>query len=118
MKLIDILNKIADGTLKDGSIMKYKGDLYEYNKAENKILEKDGERFSDNDFIEDCLNDEVELLIRQEEIAVKTEENTAEEFEEIEELDIYDVCDGITIQANREKINELIRVVNKLIKEE
>lgn len=96
MKLIDILNKIANGELKEGTrVILGKNDSYEY-------------KGIDDWFMVQCkyLNNEVELIEPQE-----TTDNA-----KIEELDIRNV-DNDTIWDVAEKIqhklNEVIRYINK-----
>ncbi len=110
MKIIDILNKKANGTLEDGFKFKYGNEVYIYNKQDDKIKTDyentlGGERCLDED-----LNDEIEVI---------------EENKEIEELN--DTCSDVENMLNtdidyynnltRNKINELVRAVNKLTKE-
>lgn len=118
MKLIDALNKIANGTLEDGTIIEHDETYYKYNKEDNSLKDEDGYFLSANIFVEKKLNDEVKIFQEKEEIIAKTEENIVEEFEEIEELTRYagdhiDLYDKSDIGENRAKINELVRVVNE-----
>ena len=39
MKIIDLLNKIADETLEDGFKFKYRGRVYTYNKNTDEIID-------------------------------------------------------------------------------
>lgn len=97
MKIIDILNKMANGTLEDGFKFKWYGLIYTFNKKSG-FRDRQGNTLSENAFIECCLNDEVEVI---------------EKTKEIEEID-EDICMTTDVL---EKINELVRAVNKLNKE-
>lgn len=118
MKIIDIINKIANGTLEDGFKFKYDSDTYRYNKEKNEIrsIEYD-DRLVDYYKIEIILNNEVEVI---------------EENKRIEELswavylklkkghyNIENILNGIRedLKEHRDKINELVRAVNKINKE-
>lgn len=102
IKVIELLNKIANEEEIPRHI-KYEYYQYDWSDNANDYICEDagGERLSmfDDGYI--CilcnsLNNEVEIL----------EDNT----EEIEELPDY----NYSIKGNRDKINELVRVVNKL----
>ena len=104
MKLIDILNKIANGELKEGTVVVWDGVEYPY---KNKCLYgADGEKLfywiNTGD-----LNDECELIEPQE-----TTDNT-----KIEELDMNLITEGITCNHFQilatNKLNEVIRYINK-----
>jgi hypothetical protein len=111
MKLIDILNKIANGELKEGTKVKYKDIDLIYEDEE--LVDDDG--FSAADFFRSKAdyNEEVELIEPQE-----PTDNT-----KIEELDIKNICDIflegdayreiITIRMLLTKLNEVIRYINK-----
>lgn len=64
MKIIDILNKIANGTLEDGFMFKYEKTTYRYNKNSGEIenFENDCTNFGDEWRIEECLNDEIDII--------------------------------------------------------
>ncbi len=104
MKIIDMLNKIANGEKVN---FKYDGQLY--NSGEDGYLRVDGSIFTFA-ICEDLLNDEVEII---------------EEDEKIEHLDIYN-CFHImgdnqisrlrlddNFQNISDKINEIIDYINK-----
>ena len=60
MKIIDILNAKANGTLGDGFKFCYKDKVYTYNKAIDKIYEGDKENTLGRRYVlENFLNDEV-----------------------------------------------------------
>ena len=118
MKIIDILNKIANGTLEDGFKFKYDSDTYRYNKEKNEIrsIEYD-DSLVEYYKIEMILNKEVEVI---------------EENKRIEELswavylklkkghyNIENILNRIRedLKEHRDKINELVRAVNKINKE-
>lgn len=119
MKIIDIINKIANGTLEDGFKFKYDSDIYRYNKEKNEIrsIEYD-DSLVEYYKIEMILNKEVEVI---------------EENKRIEELlswtvylelkkghyNIENILNGIRedLKEHRDKINELVRAVNKINKE-
>ena len=63
MKIIDILNKIANRTLEDGFKFKYGNDTYRYHKENNEIrsIEYD-ECLGDYYKTEMILNNEVEII--------------------------------------------------------
>lgn len=121
MKVIDILNKKANGTLKDEFKFCYKDEVFTYDKNEDKIFKADSFReLGEIYIVEACLNDEV--LLFQEEVK---ETEKRKENKEIEELN--DNCYNNEFMADdekdyyhnntRKKLNELVRTVNKLIKE-
>ena len=101
MKVIDILNKMANGTLENGFKFKYDKTKYRYNKSTNEILNMKGTWIGESISIEQCLNDEVEVI---------------EEKKEIEELDEMQIINARP-EINAKKINELVRAVNKINKE-
>ena len=106
MKIIDILNKMANGELEDGFKFKHDNDVYKYNKKENKIVSDDeyGTCLGNYHIVESILNDEVEAI---------------EEKKEIEELPNELIGDDWTYHTTEfhNKINEVIRAINKLNKE-
>lgn len=63
MRIIDLLNKKADKTLKDGFKFVYNDCVYIYNKERDKILDAQRKR-SMGDFwvIEDILLDKIECI--------------------------------------------------------
>lgn len=118
MKIIDILNKMANRTLEDGFKFKYDSDIYRYNKEKNEIrsIEYD-DSLVEYYKIEMILNKEVEVI---------------EENKRIEELswavylklkkghyNIENILNRIRedLKEHRDKINELVRAVNKINKE-
>lgn len=116
MKVIDILNKMSNGDLKNGFKIGWNGFTYTYNEI-NGFRDKHGDTLSENTFIECCLNDEVEVI-------------EEEEIEEIDELRIAGITTeeikdkkklkealNNTLYDIKEEMNELVRAVNKLNKE-
>lgn len=106
MKIIDILNKMANKELEDGFKFKYDNDTYCYDKEDNEITSVRGLAYLGDYYrVETIINNEVEVI---------------EENKDIKELEILDsdrkVMATFTLN-NREKINELVRAVNKLNKE-
>lgn len=118
MRLIDILNKIANGELKEGT--KVKWDIFEYTYKKGDCYEEYLERKVDNfdyvDILDDMylrnLNAEVELIEPNDfGKADKMADNT-----KIEELDLdyyEDQPKDYTIRAIIKKLNEITRVLNK-----
>lgn len=104
MKIIDILNAKANGTLKDGFKFRYGNDDYKYKKEIDAIIDSYESDLGCEHIVEQILNDEVEVI---------------EEKKEIEELGILSTQSETykSVVDNREKINELVRAVNKLNKE-
>lgn len=108
MKIIDILNKMANGELEDGFKFKYDNDTYKYNKKEDEIVSiEHGICLGNYYTVEGILNNEVEVI---------KENNGIEELHILDEGNsnkaLYEYCSKILI-----KQNELVRAVNKLNKE-
>ena len=104
MKIIDILNKMANGTLEDGFKFRYGNEDYKYKKEIDAIIDSYEGDLGQEHVVEQILNDEVEVI----------------ETKEIEELTIcpeYVIYEDREIRENRRKINELVCAVNKLNKE-
>ena len=118
MKIIDILNKIANGTLEDGFKFKYDSDIYRYNKEKNEIrsIEYD-ESLVEYYKIETILNKEVEVIEENKRI----EELSWAVYLELKKghYNIENILNGIRedLKEHRDKINELVRAVNKINKE-
>lgn len=104
MKIIDILNKMADGTLKDGFKFRYRNELYEYDKNDKSIRNKDGHILGSMYKLDCCLIDEVEVIEDDKEIIPLSTK--------LKNLDTWVRMDAMQI-----KINELVEAVNKLQKE-
>ncbi len=103
-RIIDILNKIANGELKEGTRIKTIEDTYEYDDGD--LMSLDG-AYSLFDFVDvNALNEEVELIepIVEADKTVEPTDNT-----KIEELDAYEL-DLLKIFY---KLNEVIRYINK-----
>lgn len=105
LKIIDILVKKANEELEDGFKFKYNGNTYIYDKEGDDIVHiKTMRLIGDKYVLEKCLNDTVEVI---------------EEQKEIEEmpnrvLNTEDLTGHLIEQHN--KINELVRAVNKMNK--
>lgn len=118
MKIIDILNKIANGTLEDGFKFKYDSDIYRYNKEKNEIrsIEYD-DSLVEYYKIEMILNKEVEVIEENKRI----EELSWAVYLELKKghYNIENILNGIRedLKEHRDKINELVRAVNKINKE-
>lgn len=110
MKIIDILVAKANGTLEDSFEFKYDENIYIFIKKDNRLANKDcifyiekelGSRYR----LDRCLNNEVEVI---------------EHEKEIKEISIP--CnlqlENEMLYEEYEKMNELVRAVNKLNKEE
>lgn len=105
MKVIDILNAKANGTLKDGFKFRYGNDDYKYKKEIDAIIDSYESDLGCEHIVEQILNDEVEVI---------------EENEEIEELPnrLLTGKDWTPfIIEHHNKINELVRAVNKINKQ-
>ena len=122
MKIIDILNKMANGTLEDGFKFCFEDEVYTYTKEDNSIRDNSRNKIGQRKAIEKYLNEEV-LLFKENNQEVIEENKEIEELGFIEETVKY--CDG-TGHTNTEpasaidmhkKINELVRAVNKINKE-
>ena len=139
MRLIDILNKIANGELKEGT--KVIWDVYEYTYKKgdcyDEYLERKVDEFNYVDIIDDMalrhLNAEVELIephhIRDDTKMIEPTDNTTEKIKELKQLDMdfaeidfssheeYARC-AIQVLAREmikqiDKLNEVIRKLNK-----
>ena len=106
MKIIDILNKMANGELEDGFKFCFEDEVYTYTKEDNSIRDNCRNKIGQRKAIETHLNKEV-LLFKENDVEV------IEENKEIEELDV----ERCSYNAVLRKINELVRAVNKLTKE-
>ena len=108
IKIIDLVNRIESGE-KVPEKIKYNQLEFKYDKGSGKYIRKNSSIitwFCIERFTNDFLNKTVEIL----------EDNT----EEIEELEITEIIQNRLvkeIKENREKINELVKAVNKLRKE-
>ena len=101
MKLIDILNRISEGTLNFGTQFRYKGDIYVYKRS--CILSKENSSLIQI-FGYESLNEEIEII-----------EPTENATEKIKELDNYDWQEGdydYQIDIIYRKLNEVIRRIN------
>ena len=83
MKVIDILNKMSNGTLEDGFKFCFRNEVYTYRKKDDSIRDSCFNKIGGRNVIEDFLNNEV-LLFKENDAK---EVETIEENKEIEELD-------------------------------
>ena len=112
MKIIDILNKMANGELEDRFKFCFEDEVYTYTKNDDAIRDSDFNKLGQRRAIENYLNEEVLLF----------KDNNQEGNKEIEELHIedkgesnealYEYCSKLLL-----KQNEVIRAVNKINKE-
>lgn len=110
-RIIDILNKMADGTLEDGFKFGFRGETYTYNKQKDKLEDTEGYTISSTFQTEYYLTDEVEVIEdvkKIEEIKVIDDDL----FDENNNQWFIDAVDRLIIN----KINELVRAVNELRK--
>ena len=109
MKIIDILNKMANGELEDGFKFCFGDEVYTYTKNDNSIRDINFYKLGQRKVIEEYLNDEV-LLFKD------NNQEVIEENKEIEELQTKIISEDWTpfIIEHHNKINELVRAVNKL----
>lgn len=114
IKMIELLNMITNGKLKNNTkfnIINEDGDIIKCKYSSTYpgyIWVIDNEEVSFNYKIDHLriLSYEVEIL----------EDNT-EEIEELQEFEYVNNYDKNSIEANRQKINELVKAINKLRKE-
>ena len=97
MKIIDLLNKAANG--EEVPLIKYRDKILHWNKEKDRFEDKDGmNTLYEIDFSE--LNDEVEII---------------EEDKKIETIDPIDYCHSTDTSKDMvlvEKINEIIDYIN------
>lgn len=134
MRLIDILNKIANGELKEGTKLKVRDNTYEFTKQYRTDIvdivpdlvreDYEGERISifEDFYLTSLLNDELELIEPEE----PTDNTKIEELKQFDmdfgEIDFasheeYARC-SIQVLAREmikqiDKLNEVIRKINK-----
>ena len=128
MKVIDLLNKIANG---EEPKIKYDNVILKYNKKEERFIDKDGlNSLYEIDFSE--LNDEVETLEEEKKIEkiekyyefkdIDNNEDNKEYKEYYENIlkvygtGEYEIDEALSFTID--KINELIDEINKLKKED
>ena len=113
LKLIDVLNKIANGELKEGTkVITKDGEEFTYKRSDideeyHELLNEDCESLFSNYYI-DLITDEVELIEPQE----PTDNSKIEEL-----IDWHLLIDGTSeeelIEMLWNKLNEVIRKLNK-----
>ena len=111
MKIIDLINKINNNEevpkeIKFGNtIFRYNKNMKEYiHDLDNNTAESLLFRVMNTHFISNLLKAKVEVI------------EETKEIQELHENQIIGYCE-LDIKENRKKINELVRAVNKLIKE-
>lgn len=115
MKLIDILNKIANGELKEGTRIKTIEDTYEYDDGD--LMSLDG-AYSLFDFVDaDALNEEMELIepnhFTDDGKMAEPTDNTKIKELDINALTWNDLLDYQKLEILFDKLNEVIRYINK-----
>lgn len=110
IRVIDLLNKIANGEIP--SEIKYKNRIYKYDSNEKDYMHEDVFNCYDyliyNNFQDlDNFNDTVEIIEEQEEIDIQQ----LIELENYKDTEYYDCRD---IQTNRGMINLLVQAVKQL----
>ena len=109
MKIIDLLNKIANGDEPPKKIY-YKNEIFEYDEKEKDYVHIDfTEYLFDVYLITEILNDEVEIL----------ETTITYKPDKIEKLDLEEINKNISLGVKNDiylaiKINEIIDKVNSL----
>ena len=111
MKIIAILNKKANEELKDGFKFEYKHTTYTYHEETNEIIDSEQDTLEESWLLGQILNDEVEVIEEKKEI----EELKKISYDEFAYTDNKHRFDLTNIEYD--KINELVRAVNKLNKE-
>ena len=118
MKIIDILNKMANGELEDGFKFCFKDEIYTYTKSDNSIRDINSSKLGQRKAIETYLNEEVMLFKDNNQDIIeenkKIEELNKISYDEFVYTDNKHRFDLTTIEYD--KINELIRAVNKINK--
>ena len=109
MKIIDILNKMANRTLEDGFKFCFKNEVYTYKKEDDSIRDIHFCRIGQRKVLENHLNEEV-LLFKESDVEIIEENKEIEELE-ISEKDRNMHTDYINSIAN--KLNEVIDELNK-----
>ena len=102
LRLIDILNKIANGELKEGTKVIYKNNVFDWDG--NVLIDVKNKTFFGT--MKSELNDEVELIEPQE----PTDNTKIEELDKEEMLCLTLQC---AIAVLTDRLNEVIRYINK-----
>ena len=116
MKIIDILNKMANGELEDGFKFAYEDVVYRYEKSAGVITNSRGVELGCIYVLEKCLNNEV-LLLKESKVEPIEENKEIEEMKEISENLVVLNSTADDVRKIIIKINELVRTVNKINKE-
>lgn len=123
MKIIDILNKKANGTLEDGFKFKYDDTIFIFDKLDDEITNENGIRIGYYFELENQLNDEVEVIEESKEIEELRTGIDEDNMRYVEYSSNGHTPSGYSKSYNRfdveivDKINKIIQTVNKLIKE-
>ena len=116
IKIIDILNVISNGEYEKLPLnIEVDGKKYNWDTLEHFYNRKDSDR---EDLLE--LAREYDTITFLDMIAEVLDDSVEDNTEEIEELEITEIVQNRLvkeIRENREKINELVKAVNKLRKE-
>lgn len=112
-RIIDILDKMADGTLEDGFKFEYKGESYTYNKQKNSIFnDESGDYLGELVTLDLHFLDEIKVIEDVKEIKpILNTLNINSKNDEIKNLEIL-------VHNCEDKINELVQAVNELRKEQ
>ena len=105
IKIIDLLNKIANGEKVPKNIY-HNGIEYEFKGTT--YYDNCGDLMCSNMDILTCLNDEVEIIEKQQEIDIQ-------DIRELLELEEYEV-DKTDVKVNRQVIKQLVQAVKQLDK--
>ena len=108
MKIIDILNKKANGTLEDGFKFIYNYEIFTYKNEE--IVDEIDRNIGCLFHLDIHLNDEVEVIEKDKQIEEINDTCSEIGIMTNEQIDFYN-------NATRAKINELVRAVNKIREE-
>jgi hypothetical protein len=123
LKLIDILNKIANGEIKEGTKVIYKNNVFDWDG--NVLI--DGKNKSFFGTIKSELNEEVELIepdhlpdvgkmaehLREDTKMIEPTDNTKIEELDVNALTWNDLLDYQKLEILFDKLNEVIKVLNK-----
>ena len=107
MKIIDILNKMANGELEDRFKFCFEDEVYTYTKNDDAIRDSDFNKLGQRRAIENYLNEEVLLF----------KDNNQEENKQIEELEISEKDRKFHTDYINNIADKLNEVINKLNKE-
>jgi len=86
MKVIDLLNKMANGKLEDNFKFCYEDIVFTYGKQTSRILDKNNNDFGSLYKVERCLNNDILLFENKEQL-----EDEKIDIQSIKELDIREL---------------------------